>query len=290
MNPLFLAAALAGGILSSAAAAAPSPRLVTLGGPVTEIVFALGAGEDVVAVDISSTYPPETSGLQKVGYHRTLSAEGILSLRPDLVLGTEEAGPPAALQQLRAAKVPIRLLPVEHSPAGTRRNILAIAKILNRERSGRELVASLDRDLASARTLVQASRTAPRVLFLYARGQGTLSVSGSGTAADAMIALAGGVNAVDGYAGYKPLTPEALASAAPDAILLTTGGLESIGGREVLLAQPGISLTPAGKAGRVVTLDDELLLGFGPRLGTGIAELTRRLHPGLVSPTQSRGK
>lgn len=264
--------------LSLATAAAP-PRLVTLGGPVTETVFALGSGSQVIAVDVSSTWPPEAAALPKVGYHRALSAEGILSLRPGLVIGTDEAGPPTALRQMKDAGTRVELVPVEHTVEGTRRKILAISALLGKEDAGRKLVASLEADLEVVKARIAASKSRPRVLFIYARGQGTLSVSGRATAADAIIALAGGVNAVTGYEGYKPLTPEALAAARPDVILLTTSGLESVGGKATLLDQPGVALTPAGKNGRIESLDDGLLLNFGPRLGKGALELARRLHP-----------
>ncbi|HEX2612309.1 MAG TPA: hemin ABC transporter substrate-binding protein [Fibrobacteria bacterium] len=272
----FLATVLMGASLLHAA---PAKRIVSLGGPVTETVFALGEGGRVIAIDLSSVWPPEAAKLPKVGYHRALSAEGVLSLNPDLVLGSDEAGPPAVLDQIRAAKVPVSLVPVEYTVEAARSKILAIAKVLGKEKEGGKLVASLDADVKKAQGRVAASKARPRVLFIYARGQGTLSVSGRGTAADAMIALGGGVNAVTGYDGYKPLTPEALAAANADVILMTTRGLESVGGKTGLLAQPGVALTPAGKAGNIVALDDELLLGFGPRLGQGVLALAVALHP-----------
>ncbi|MEO0603960.1 MAG: ABC transporter substrate-binding protein, partial [Myxococcota bacterium] len=118
---------------------------------------------------------------------------------------------------------------------------------------------------------------APRVVFIYARGGGTLNVAGLDTGAGRMVELAGGVNAVTGYTGYKPLTAESLVLAKPDVLLLTSRGLESLGGTEGLLAQPGVSLTPAGQNRRIVVLDDLLLLGFGPRVGEGVVELAKRL-------------
>lgn len=289
MKSILFAAALAGGVtvqLPQAADAsfADADRIVTLGGSVTETVFALGAGDRVVATDLSSTHPPAANALPKVGYHRALSSEGVLSLRPDLILGTEDAGPPTALQQLRSAHAGVVLVPSDPSVEGTRRKIGAIAKTLELEEEGRALIDSLDRDLEAARAHVRAAGTSPRVLFIYARGQGALSVAGRNTAADAVIALAGGANAVTGYEGYKPLTPEALAAAAPDVLLLTTTGLASASGKAGLRKQPGILLTPAGESGNILALDDELLLGFGPRLGRGVLELSRLLLPEVSLP------
>lgn len=268
------------GALAAGAASHPN-RVVSLGGPVTEIMYALGLGDRVVAVDISSTWPAEATKKPKVGYIRAISAEGVISMRPDLVIGTVDAGPPEALDQLRAVKTRIVLVPAHHSVEGARAKIRAVAKALDRDQKGQDLIATLDRDLKAAQERVANSRSTPKVLFVYARGQGALSVSGRETAADAMIALAGGSNAATAYEGYKPLTPEALAGANPDIILLTTAGLASVGGVEGLLAQPGVALTPAGRARRIIALDDELLLGFGPRLGQAVRDLANALHPEL---------
>jgi iron complex transport system substrate-binding protein len=260
---------------------------VSLGGPVTETLFALGAGDRVVAVDVSSVYPTPATKLPQVGYYRALSAEGILALNPDLVLGGEDAGPPPALAQLRGAKVPVVLVNSDHTVEGARKKILVIAAVLEKPEEGRRLVAALNKDLDAVQSKVARVKNKPHVLFIYARGQGALSVSGRNTAADAMITMAGGVNAITGYEGYKPLTPEALAAAAPEVILVTTRGLESIGGKTGLADQPGVGLTPAGKKGRIIALDDELLLGFGPRLGQGVLTLHRMLHPDAnKDPTQ----
>jgi iron complex transport system substrate-binding protein len=117
------------------------------------------------------------------------------------------------------------------------------------------------------------------VLFVYARGAGTLQVAGQETGAGTMIALAGGINAAQGFTGYRPLTAEAVVAAQPDVVLLTDRGLESIGGIDAVLAQPGVALTSAGTARRVVSLDDGMLLGFGPRTGDGVVALARLLAP-----------
>lgn len=259
-------------------AAAPQ-RVVTLSAPVTETVYALGAGNRVVGTDISSVYPEAARKLPQVGYYRTVSPEGVLSLRPDLVVGTEEAGPPEALRQLRDAGVRVVLVPASPSPQGARDKLAAIAAALGTPDGTASLLDRFDRDLDSARAWVRANgKSRPRVLFLLARGQGMLSVAGRATAADAMIALAGGTNAVDGYEGYKPMTPEALAVARPDVILTTTTGVESIGGVGHILRQPGISLTPAGRAQRILVIEDNLLLSFGPRLAQGILALAQGIH------------
>ena len=130
-------------------------------------------------------------------------------------------------------------------------------------------------------SLLQSARAQPKVLFLYARGQGALQVSGRGTAAEAMVTLAGGVSAVTGYEGYTPLTPEAAIAAAPDVLLMPARGLDSVGGIDGLLKAPGVALTPAGQERRIVAMDDLYLLGFGPRLGQAVRDLAVFLHPEL---------
>jgi iron complex transport system substrate-binding protein len=260
-----------------AGAARPAERIVSVGGAVTETLFALGAGASVVAVDTTSVFPEAATKLPQVGYQRSLSAEPILALRPTLVIVSPEAGPPAALEQLRAAGVRVEAVGQAHSPAQTVARTRAIAALLGAGGAGSALADTIERDAAAAAERARARRIAPRVVFVYARGGGNVMVSGSGTAASAMLGLAGAVNAVDGYEGFKPLSAEALVAAQPEAIVVLARGLEAAGGLDGVLAIPGVAETPAGKARRVVVMDDLLMLGFGPRLPEAIDELSRRL-------------
>ncbi|MVN88533.1 ABC transporter substrate-binding protein [Deinococcus sp. HMF7620] len=260
---------------------ADTARVLTLGGPVTEIVYALGAGSRVIAADSSSYSPDAVNKLPKVGYQRALTAEGIIALNPSLVLATTEAGPPTTLAQLRAAGLKVLILPADPTPAGTKAKISAIAKVFGKDAKAAELNAGIDRDLAKAQVLFSRFKSKPKVLFIYARGPQGAQMSGAGTSADAMIRLAGGVNPFGAVEGYKPLTPEAAVAAAPDVILMLSGGLDSVGGVDGLLKLPGIAQTPAGRNRAVVALDDLYLLGFGPRLGRAVQDLTLRLHPEL---------
>lgn len=256
-------------------------RLVAVGGAITEMVYALGAGAKLVGVDTSSTYPESATTLPRVGYQRLLSAEGVLSLNPRLILVSAEAGPPAAISQLRATGVPVLKVPVAYTIDGVQAQIRLVAQALGLRSRGEELVQLLMHDMAAAKAMLHGIRSQPRVLFVYARGSGAMHVSGHGTAADAMIRLAGGMNAVTGYEGYKPLTAEAVVAAAPEVILMPTRGLEIVGGIHGLLTVPGIALTPAGEQHRVVAMDDLYLLGFGPRTGQAVRELASLLHPEL---------
>jgi len=253
-------------------------RIVSVGGTVTEIVYALGAGDALVGADTSSVYPPEAEKLPKVGYQRTLSAEGVLSLSPTLILITPESGPPAAIEQLRGTGARVVPIPTGTDVEAARAAIRAVATTLDRQARGEDLVKALEADVEQARALAAASSSHPRVLFVYARGAGMAMVSGKGTAADEMIRLAGAVNAVNDYEGFRPLTAEGVVAAAPDVVLVPSRGLDSLGGKAGLLAQPGMSLTPAARAERVVAMDDLYLLGFGPRTGQALADLARALH------------
>lgn len=262
-------------------------RILPLGGSVTEIVYALGQGERVVGVDVSSLHPESATEKPSVGYYRQLSAEGVLSLNPDLILALEGTGPPAVLDQLRSANVQVEEIPDEPTVEGTRQKIRQVAELVGQADAGAELIAEMERELETARALREQASSTPRVLFIYARGSGTMSVAGSGTSAESMIELAGAENALNGIDGFKPLTAEAVVNAEPDVLLLLDRGLDSVGGVDGLLEQPGVAMTPAGENRRVVAMDDLLLLGFGPRLGIAVRELTEKLHPELEAASAS---
>lgn len=256
-----------------ASAADDDERLVVIGGAVTEVVYALGHGDDVVAVDSSSSYPAATEDLPKVGFFRQLSAEGVLSMRPTRVLASASAGPDAALDQLRAAGVDVVQLPETADVDGAKAMWTAVGEALGAEEQAAALTAGLDRTLAA----LDRPEPAPRVMFVYARGGGHLVVAGTDTSASSIIRLAGGVPAVDAWSGYRPLTAEAVVGAAPDVILLTDEGLEHLGGVDGAVGLPGVSLTPAGKDRRVIAMDTLYLLGFGARLGDAATELAAAL-------------
>jgi iron complex transport system substrate-binding protein len=266
--------------------AAPA-RIVALGGPITETLFALGAGERVVGVDLSSLHPEAATRLPRVGYYRQFSAEGVLSLRPDVVITSDEAGPPAALEHLRASGVSVLLIPAARDLDGARANLEAIAAAAGVDGAeAARLRATLERDLAAATALRDRARSRPRVLFVYARGPGRLLVGGRGTPMAELIALAGADNAGEAIEGMRPWSAEAVIDAAPDVVLLPSRGLDSLGGEADLFALPGLAETPAGHHRRVIAIDDLKLLGFGPRVGEGLRELVVGLHPEVAqAPT-----
>lgn len=258
-------------------------RIVALTGDVAEIIWALGMGDSVVGTDISATYPEGAAALQNIGYQRTLAAEGILSLDPTVIIGSENAGPPEVLDQLRSAGVPVVIIsspPTLEAPA---LKIQQVADALGISVAGEELVATVQEEIDAAVALAQTATTQPSVLFLYVRGATTQMIGGVGSTADALIAAAGGVDAgtAAGIMGYQPLTAESLVTAAPDTLLLLDAGLASVGGVEGLLQIPGVAQTPAGENQNILVYEDLFLLGLGPRTGQMLHELTIALHPEL---------
>jgi iron complex transport system substrate-binding protein len=256
-----------------AAQAAPTPRLVSLSGTISEIVCALGRQGQLVGVDVTSTYPAALEKLPKVGHSRNISAEGVLALTPTLVVGTTESLKPEVAEQLKSAGVKVLLFKQEYSVAGTRKLVADVAAAFGASAQVPAVLKQLDADLAK----VKKPTKAPKVLFIYARGTGTMLVAGTGTQAGKIIQLAGGQNAVTDFADFKPLTAESLVAANPDVLLLFDSGLASLGGKAGLLNVPGIAQTNAGKNGRVIEMDGQLLTGFGPRLGQATAELAGKL-------------
>jgi iron complex transport system substrate-binding protein len=265
-----------------AAWATPQQRIVSIGGALTETLYALGAQADLVGVDTTSLFPDAARQLPSVGYARALSAEGVLSLRPTLVVASQEAGPPAVLRQIESARVPLALLDTDHRFEGVVARTQRLAELCGRVETGRALAAELQQRWAQAQDQVAkraaGGKPAPRVLFVLSHSMAQVRVSGGGTAADAMLRYAGSVNVLASVDGYKPLTPEAAIAAAPNVILATEQGLQAAGGIDGLLKAPGLAQTPAGRARRVVALEALLLLGFGPRLPQAVAALADALH------------
>lgn len=256
-------------------------RILSIGGAITETVYALGAQDRLVAVDTTSLYPPEARGLPNVGYMRALSAEPVLSLDPDLILLHADAGPVPVIEQIRQSGVRIVDLPKTTSIADTGELIRRVGAALARPEAGAALAEKVVGEATRISALARARDSKPRVLFMLSIGRGAPLASGHGTAADGLIAAAGGRNAIDGYEGYKPLSPEAAVEAAPDVVLVTHRTAKLLGGAPAILSRAEIQPTPAGKQGRLLEIDGLMMLGFGPRLHEAIAVLARQLHPDL---------
>ncbi|MEC8630374.1 MAG: ABC transporter substrate-binding protein [Pseudomonadota bacterium] len=270
MNRLALALSL---ILPVAAGAQTYPdatAIVSVGGPVTETVFALGQGDRVVARDTTSTYPDKALSLPNVGYMRRLSAEGVLSVSPDLILTRGTAGPPEAMDQLRAASIPIVEVTDDFTPQG----VIATVRQIGAALGVPDRAETLADDLTAAfNTLPQAPEHPARVLFVLSNQAGRLNVAGAGTGADGIITLAGAQNVMASeFSGYRILNDEALIAAAPDVVLMMTGQEDHEARAEEIFALPAMSQTPAAQNGAFVTIDGAAL-GFGPRTAAFAHEL-----------------
>ncbi|PAA98338.1 ABC transporter substrate-binding protein [Serratia sp. JSRIV001] len=240
-------------------AAVAAERIVSIGGDVTEIAFALGAGDEVVARDSTSLHPAAVQKLPDVGYMRQLNAEGILALKPTLILTTELAEPALVLRQLEDSGVKVVRIPGDTTVQAVPEKISVIADAINRSSQGKQLAERYQQQLAAI-----ANTPLPvKVLFVMSHGGITPMAAGQQTAADAIIRAAGLKNAMQGFSRYRPLSQEGVIASAPDLLLVTTDGVRSIGGQENLWLLPGMALTPAGKNRRVLIVDDMALLGFG---------------------------
>ncbi|WP_417714075.1 heme/hemin ABC transporter substrate-binding protein [Pseudophaeobacter arcticus] len=261
------------------AAEAPS-RIVSIGGAVTEIVYALGQENRLVARDTTSNFPAKAAELPNVGYARALSPEGVLSVNPDLILASEGSGPPEALAVLKQAGLAYVEVPEIYSATGVIAKIETVAEALDQHEAGAALVAQVSADLAAAQELaLQAAGDRPkRVLFVLSTQAGRITASGTGTGADGIITMAGAVNAISDFAGYKQLTDEAIAAAAPDVILAMDRGGDHGLTKASLPSLPALMLTPAAQNGQLIRMDGALLLQFGPRAARAVKDLSQAIY------------
>jgi iron complex transport system substrate-binding protein len=274
---LTLSLLLAGAAFAAAAQDGPR-RVVALGGDITEIVYSLGEAERLVGRDTTSSYPEAAESLPSVGYFRQLGAEGVLSLRPDLILAAAGAGPPEALKQIAATGVRIVTMPDTHSSAGLMGKVEAVANALGVADQGARLAARLSQEIEAAKTLIAGMPGRPKVLFIIAAAGGAPLAAGTQTAADALVGLAGGENVFAGHTGYKSVSLEAVAAAAPDAIAMMTQTLDNLGGVSGVVEHPALRLTPAAKTKRVIARDGSYLLTFGPRLPEAMVDFARAIR------------
>ena len=275
------------GLGAAAAAAFPAnaqqpPRIVSVGSSITEIVYALGAEKLLVGVDTTSLYPNAARSLPQVGYMRALSAEGVLSLKPTRIIATTAAGPATVLDQLKATGIEVMILPDKYDYDSVVTKIAAIGKVIGKMAEADALIARGQESMKTLTAKLATVNSHPRVLFLLSMTGGAPQAAGRDTAAAGIIKLAGGINAVDGYSGYRPLTPESVIASKADFVLVTQQTVQAMGGKQAILDQPSLNRTPAGKAGRIIEFDTLLLLGFGPRTPEAATELAMALHPELA--------
>ena len=248
-----------------------SSRIVSLSGALSEIIHGLGYESNLVATDITSNYPESVNKLPKVGHNRSIQAEGILAQNPDVVVGIQKELNPKVVKQIKASGIKVVLFKQEHSIEGTKKLIQEVKDSLSFDIQNDSLAILIDQSINKMKIF----ENIPKVLFIYARGAGTILVAGKNTQMDHMISIAGGQNAVNNFESFKPLTAEAIVTANPDVILMFTTGAESLNG--VFDNVPGIMQTNAGKNKRIITMDGQYLAGFGPRVGKAALELNEKL-------------
>jgi iron complex transport system substrate-binding protein len=268
-----LACALAAPAAAQDADAQAAARVVALGGAVTEIVYALGQGDRVVARDTTSTFPADVLELPDVGYVRALSPEGVLSVAPDLILAIDGSGPVEAVEVLEAAGVPLVSVPEGYDAAAIRARIETVADALGVPEAGRALAHEVAADLEAA---VAAARreTPPRVLFVLSMQGGRIMAAGADTGAQGIIELAGGVNAMTGFDGYRQVSDEAVLMAAPDVILMMDRTGDHAADDAQVRAHPALGVTPAAERGAILRMPGLLMLGFGPRTPEAVRTLS----------------
>lgn len=260
-------------------------RMVSIGGAITEILYALGLDSRLVGVDTTSLYPPAALREKpNVGYMRQISAEGVLGLNPTLILAVQGSGPRETMDIIEAAKVPLVLVPETFSEQGLLEKIRLVGHAMGVDARAECLSTAVAADLAQLREL-RARVTKPvRVMFVMSLLNGRAMVAGRKTAADEIIQLAGAANAVSDYEGYKPMGDEAIVAAKPDVVLSIERSADTLQANAIY-AHPAFALTPAAANKAFVSMDGLYLLGFGPRTAAAARDLSQRLYPELAGPS-----
>ena len=252
-------------------------RIISVGGAVTEIVYALGAGEQLIARDTTSSYPDEVQKLPDVGYMRNLSPEGILSLAPDAILLDQGSGPASTVEILENASIPMLEVPEHFTREGVSEKIEKIGQALHKQDSAEALIRKVEQEFTKNDQLIKERHETKRILFVLTVQNGRLMAAGKDTAADGIIRLSGAQNAIDGYNGYKLLTDEAIINSSPDLILMM--GHSGISATvEDLYKIPAVETTPAFKHKAIKQMDGLYLLGFGPRTPLAVREVIDALY------------
>jgi iron complex transport system substrate-binding protein len=274
--------------------AADLSRIVSIGGDVTEILYALGLENNIVAVDTTSVYPPSALATKKsIGYMRALSTEGVLSLAPSVIIAAEDAGPPEVVSALKQSPVPVVTIGGADTPTGTEDRIRAVAAAVGVPEKGEMLAANVRQRYDELARKRETAGIRPKVLFLLSLQNGRAIAGGRGTSADEVISLAGGQNVVTAFNGYKQLSDEAAIELAPEIILVMKrsqqpGGSTSEPVEKLIATMPGLSATPAARNGRIVEVDGAALLQFGPRTADAAAELFSVFTAGKKSARSDR--
>lgn len=285
---LFAAAVIGATLVAGGAAAAEkgnpeAKRIVSIGGTLTEILYALGAQDRIVARDSTSFYPAEAMSKPDVGYMRALSAEGILGQKPDLILAEEGSGPPPVLEILKASEVPIVIIPTPPKADKIGQKIRDVGAAVGLSEKAEALAVKTEDGLKKlAADVAKIPGPKKKVLFVLSLSNNRVMAGGADTEAGAVIEMAGGINAAPTINGYKPLSDEAVIAAQPDVILSMSRGDHSIKPEQVF-ALPSMQTTPAAAGKALISMDGLLLLGFGPRTPEAARTLAAQVYPGAIN-------
>jgi iron complex transport system substrate-binding protein len=256
-------------------------RMVVIGGALTEILYALGLERQIAAVDVTSVYPARVLAEKpNVGYMRALSPEGVLGMRPSVVLAIDGSGPKETIAILESAGVPMVTVPDRFDAGSVIEKIKLVAEVAGARAKGECLAAAVQGDFDALAALRKNIGKPAKVMFALSTAADKLMVAGDSTAADGIIKLAGGVNAITSFEGYKAVSEEAVIGAAPDALMVMQRGAHAATTEEIF-STPAFRMTPAAKNKMLISLDGLYLLGFGPRTALAARDVAARLYPEL---------
>jgi iron complex transport system substrate-binding protein len=260
-------------------------RIVCIGEAYNEMIYALGVQSNLVGVDYSSTYPAEIKKLPTVGYHRALSAEGILSLKPTLIIEDNNIGPDSVVRQLQALHIPMKTFAAKNdSIEGTKALLREMGAFFHKEQRAEELCAQMDREMAAAAVAVKKYPTTPRVAVIhFGRASSTYLLVGNGGGGDAstagkMVELAGGQMAIQQQGMQKMVSPEIIAKSNPQVILMTEYGFDRLGSADQAKTLPGVAEIDAARNNRIYRVPEHDLMYFGPDTGNAIMRLAQLIH------------
>jgi iron complex transport system substrate-binding protein len=262
-------------------------RIVSIGGAITEILYALGLEDRLAGVDTTSLFPAAAlRDKPNVGYMRQLSAEGVLGLNPSMVFAMQGSGPKETMDVLEAAKVPLVLVPETFSEQGLLDKIKLVGHAMGADARAACLTTAVSSDLTQLRELRSKVTKPVRVMFVMSLLNGRAMVAGHKTAADEIISLSGGINAIDSYDGYKMINDEAIVAAKPDVVLSIQRSKDSLEA-DAVYAHPAFAMTPVAANKAFISMEGLYLLGFGPRTAAAARDLSIELYPALAPQAEA---
>lgn len=276
----FLVAILLWALFGSASVVAKdeNDHIISIGGSITEIIYALGEEDRLVARDSTSIFPQEALQLPDIGYIRRLAPEGVLSVHPSMIISLEGAGPPEAVDVIKSSNIPFVEIKESYDRQGVISKILAVGKALDADKKAQVLADKVNIDFDKTEAVIGSIAAPKKVLFVLSNNGGKILAAGANTSAEGMIIMAGAENALASMQGYKPATDEAILKAAPDVIVMMDRHGSDGAPQDDILTHPAIIGTPAGQTKSLIKMDGLYLLGYGPRTGKAVLELSQKIY------------